>query len=113
MGNTEVTEVTDSVSDPATFDRRKVYVDGTTPGVRVPFVEVSLSPTPGPETPNAPVLLYDTSGPGSDPRAGLAPMRLEWISGRGDVMEHEGRAPSLRDDGRGALRRAEGPEAFP
>ncbi|MDR3650199.1 MAG: hypothetical protein P4L20_13980, partial [Acidimicrobiales bacterium] len=89
------------------FNRRKVYRQGTTPGVRVPFVEVSLSPTPGPEPiPNAPVLLYDTSGPGSDPRGGLAPTRLGWISGRGDVVEHEGRAPTLRDDGRAALRRA-------
>jgi phosphomethylpyrimidine synthase len=112
MATTDITEVT-AVSDPATFNRRKVYVDGTTPGVRVPFVEVSLSPTPGPETPNAPVLLYDTSGPGSDPRGGLMPMRLEWISGRGDVVEYEGRAPNLRDDGRGAVRRAGAPEAFP
>jgi len=96
------------------FNRRKVYRQGTTPGVRVPFVEVSLSPTPGPEPiPNAPVLLYDTSGPGSDPRGGLAPTRLGWISGRGDVVEHEGRAPTLRDDGRAALRRAGAPEAFP
>jgi phosphomethylpyrimidine synthase len=100
--------------DPASFNRRKVYVPAAMPGVRVPFVEVALSPTPGRESePNAPVLLYDTSGPGSDPRAGLAPMRLEWIWGRGDVMEHEGRAPSLRDDGRAAVRRAGSPEAFP
>jgi phosphomethylpyrimidine synthase len=101
------------VEDPATFNRRKIYVDGITPGVRVPFVEVALSPTPGLEVPNAPVRLYDTSGPGSDPRAGLAPMRLAWISGRGDVVEHEGRAPNLRDDGRAAVRRAGAPEAFP
>jgi phosphomethylpyrimidine synthase len=105
--------VSDDGADPAAFNRRKVYVEGPIPGVRVPFVEVALSPTPGRESPNAPVLLYDTSGPGSDPRGGLAPMRLEWISGRGDVVEHEGRAPNLRDDGRGALRRATGPEAFP
>ncbi len=100
--------------DPATFNRRKVYVEGTTPGVRVPFVEVSLSPTPGRESvPNAPVLLYDTSGPGSDPRLGLPPLRGDWISGRGDVVEHEGRGPELRDDGRAAVRRAGAPEAFP
>ncbi len=99
--------------DEAAFNRRKVYRQGTAPGVRVPFVEVSLSPTPGPgATPNAPVLLYDTSGPGSDPRGGLTPMRLGWISGRGDVVEHDGRAATLRDDGRGATRRG-APEAFP
>src|SRR5579863_6865005 len=104
----------DTVSgDTGAYNRRKVYAEGTTPEVRVPFVEVSLSPTPGTESPNAPVLLYDTSGPGSDPRTGLAPLRLGWISGRADVMEHEGRAPNLRDDGRAAVRRAGAPEAFP
>ena len=105
MANTE--------ADPGTFNRRKVYVEGATPGVQVPFVEVALSPTPGQAAPNAPVLLYDTSGPGSDPRRGLAPLRREWITGRGDVVEHDGRAPTLRDDGRAALRRAEAPETFP
>ncbi|MGD0379417.1 MAG: phosphomethylpyrimidine synthase ThiC [Acidimicrobiales bacterium] len=105
---------TQSPADPETFNRRKVYVESATAGVRVPFVEVSLSPTPGRETVrNAPVHLYDTSGPGSDPLRGLAPLRLPWISGRGDVVEYEGRAPNLRDDGRGAVRRAGAPEAFP
>ncbi len=104
----------DRPGDPETFNRRKVYVEGTTAGVRVPFVEVSLSPTPGREAvPNAPVHLYDTSGPGSDPRGGLSPLRLSWILARGDVVEYEGRASNLRDDGRGALRRAGAPEAFP
>ncbi len=42
--------VTDDGADPATFNRRKVYVEGAAPGVRVPFVEVTLSPTPGRET---------------------------------------------------------------
>jgi phosphomethylpyrimidine synthase len=100
-------------ADPGTFNRRKVYVEGATPEVQVPFVEVALSPTPGQAVPNAPILLYDTSGPGSDPRRGLAPLRREWITGRGDVVEHDGRAPTLRDDGRAALRRAEAPETFP
>ncbi len=107
-------DVSGDEADPATFNRRKVYVEGTTTGVRVPFVEVALSPTPGGgSVPNAPVLLYNTSGPGSDPRGGLTPMRAAWISGRGDVTEHEGRAPNRRDDGRGAVRRADAPEAFP
>ena len=53
-------------ADTGAFNRRKVYVTGATLGVRVPFVEVALAPTPGPgPVPNAPVLLYDTSGPGS------------------------------------------------
>jgi phosphomethylpyrimidine synthase len=116
MSTTDVNGARTSSSDGedlATFNRRKVYRDGATAGVRVPFVEVALSPTPGSGAPNAPVLLYDTSGPGSDPRSGLAPMRLEWVTGRGDVIEHEGRTPTRRDDGRAALRRTEGPESFP
>src|SRR3989449_6721261 len=40
---------------------------------------------------SAPFLIYDTSGPYTDPaagidiRRGLAPLRQEWIIGRGDV----------------------------
>jgi phosphomethylpyrimidine synthase len=96
------------------YQRRKVYVEGPS-RTRVPFAEVALTDSPaarGP-VPNDPVRLYDTSGPGSDPRAGLAPLRLGWITGRGDVCEYEGRARSLRDDGRGALRRKAAPEVFP
>jgi phosphomethylpyrimidine synthase len=54
--------------------RRKVYVDG--PGIRVPFTEVGL------DGGNDPVRLYDTSGPGSDPEAGLPPLRRPWWGGR-------------------------------
>jgi phosphomethylpyrimidine synthase len=104
----------ETVADPATYNRRKIYVEGATPEVRVPFVEVSLSVPPGSSAvPGAPVLLYDTSGPGSHPDVGLAPLRLGWIVGRGDVVEHDGRAPNLRDDGRAAVRRAGAPAAFP
>ena len=98
---------------PGQFNRRKMYVEAG-PGVRVPFTEVVLSDSAGPggTVPNAPVLLYDTSGPGSDPHAGLTPLRLEWITARGDVRAYEGRTPSARDDGRAAVRRG-APEAFP
>jgi len=97
------------------FRRRKMYVQGSRPGVRVPFTEVALgdSPAPAGPRPNRGVRLYDTSGPGSDPAFGLAPLRLEWITGRGDVEAYEGRAPDPRDDGRAAVRRREGPEPFP
>ena len=70
----------------------------------VPFREVALS---GGE---APVLLYDTSGPYTDDTVaidiekGLAPKRREWILARGDVEEYEGRARKPEDDG---LRRGE------
>src|SRR6185503_14767239 len=72
---------------------RKVYEGG------VPFREVALS---GGE---APVRLYDTSGPYTDDTAaidigkGLAPLRREWILARGDVEEYTGRARRPEDDG--------------
>jgi len=72
---------------------KKVHVDG------VPFREVGLS---GGE---APVRLYDTSGPYTDETAkvdiekGLAAARRDWILARGDVEEYEGRARKPEDDG--------------
>src|SRR5688500_17774749 len=78
--------------------RRKVYVDGG-PGLRVPFCEVVLS------NDDPPVRLYDTSGPGSTPELGLAPLREPGRTGRGDVGEHPARPGGLRDDGRAAVRR--------
>jgi phosphomethylpyrimidine synthase len=76
---------------------RKVYIDGTLPGVRVPMREISLTPTHqangGAPTPNQPVTVYDTSGPYTDPavtvdaKQGLAPLRLQWILGRNDVEQ--------------------------
>ncbi|HEV2310648.1 MAG TPA: phosphomethylpyrimidine synthase ThiC [Acidimicrobiia bacterium] len=85
--------------------RRKVYVDGPA-GVRVPFAEVPLD---GGEDP---VRLYDTSGPGSDPRVGLAPAREPWILARGDVERYEGRPVDPRDDGRASVRGAPTNERF-
>ncbi len=76
---------------------RKVYVEGTLPGVRVPMREISLSPTralDGREpASNSAVTIYDTSGPYTDPhqqidvKAGLKPIRRPWILGRHDVIE--------------------------
>src|SRR5947209_17405291 len=77
--------------------RRKVYVDGPR-RVRVPFNQIDL-------TDGSSVRLYDTSGPGSVPEEGLAPLRRDWIGARGDVEEYEGRPTSARDDGRAAVRR--------
>ncbi len=79
--------------------RSKVYVDGSR-GVRVPFTEVSL-------TDGSAVRLYDTAGPGSEPAAGLPPLRRHWVLERDDVEEYEGRRPQLRDDGRAAARRSD------
>jgi len=72
---------------------RKIYVTGSRPDIRVPMREISLADTPtafGGE-PNPPVLVYDTSGPYTDPevaidvRKGLAPIRSAWIEERGDT----------------------------
>ena len=56
---------------------RKVLVDGPH-GVRVPMREIALSGG------NAPVRVYDTSGPqGVDVREGLPLLRRAWIEARG------------------------------
>src|SRR5213593_2356444 len=81
-----------------TVTRRKIYVEGSRPDVRVPFAEVALEP------PNEPVRLYDTSGPGADPGVGLPPLRRPWVLARGDVEDVEGRQVSPRDNGRAAGR---------
>src|SRR6188768_2912704 len=60
--------------------RRKVYVEGSRADVRVPFSEVLLSDG------NEPVRLYDTSGPGSDPSAGLPPLRAPWRGEHGTQL---------------------------
>ena len=76
---------------------RKIYVEGSGPGIRVPMREIRLEDTPtemGGEA-NPPVLLYDTSGPYTDPnqridlRRGLAPVRDQWIEARGDTERLE------------------------
>src|SRR5690348_13141508 len=80
--------------------RQKVYATarGATKDIRVPFTEVHLAGD------NPPVRIYDTSGPGSDPRNGLPPLRRPWIVARGDVEEYTGRPVDPRDDGRAAMR---------
>ena len=48
---------------------RKIYITGSRPDIRVPMREISLADTPtelGGEK-NAPVTVYDTSGPYTDP----------------------------------------------
>ncbi|HZU53760.1 MAG TPA: phosphomethylpyrimidine synthase ThiC [Holophagaceae bacterium] len=74
----------------------KIFVEGSLPGVRVPLRRISLQDTRdfnGKLIPNEPVVIYDTSGPYTDPAAavdvtrGLAPLRRDWILSRGDVEE--------------------------
>ncbi|MBM3224779.1 MAG: phosphomethylpyrimidine synthase ThiC, partial [Candidatus Tectomicrobia bacterium] len=73
---------------------RKVYVQGSTPAMRVPMREIVLASTRTPTgqlEANPPLRVYDTSGPYTDPaftpdlQQGLPPQRLGWILARGDV----------------------------
>jgi len=77
---------------------KKVYVNGVNNTVKVPFREISLADTAsqfGAEK-NNPVVVYDTSGPYTDPeydidiRNGLPPLRSQWIMERSDVEELNG-----------------------
>jgi phosphomethylpyrimidine synthase len=74
---------------------RKIFVQGSRADVRVPMREIAQSDTPasfGLEK-NPPLVVYDTSGPYTDPeakidiRSGLAPLRAPWIDERGDIVE--------------------------
>ncbi|HWU51764.1 MAG TPA: phosphomethylpyrimidine synthase ThiC [Tahibacter sp.] len=77
---------------------RKIHVTGSRDDLRVPLREIALADTPlvfGAEK-NAPVTVYDTSGPYTDPdyrvdlSAGLPPLRAAWIAERGDVEQLAG-----------------------
>ncbi len=72
---------------------RKIYVEGSRPDIRVPMREITLNDTPltvGVEH-NPAVVVYDTSGPYTDPNAkidvrnGLDSVRGSWIDERGDT----------------------------
>ena len=80
--------------------RQKVYAAAraATDDIQVPFIEVHQSGD------NSPIRIYDTSGPGSDPRTGLPPLREPWILAREDVETYGGRRVDPRDDGRAAVR---------
>jgi len=78
----------------------KVYVTGSRPDLRVPMRAVSQSDG------NATILVYDTSGPYTDPQAridirkGLAPLREKWIEERNDTELLQG---PTSEYGRGRL----------
>ena len=73
----------------------KVYIGGKINHIHVPMRQIKLSPTKTEkgEEANAPFVVYDTSGPYTDPtvkidlRRGLNPVRRDWVLGRGDVEE--------------------------
>jgi len=75
---------------------RKIYAQGSRPDIRVPMREISLTDTPlmngqgNAVEKNSSVLVYDTSGPYTDPeaqidiRTGLPSVRSAWIEERND-----------------------------
>ncbi|MDV3238836.1 MAG: phosphomethylpyrimidine synthase ThiC [Gammaproteobacteria bacterium] len=77
---------------------KKIYVQGSRPDLRVGMREVTQSPTHTSGTPeeNPPIVVYDTSGPYTDPDAhidllkGLPALREAWILERGDTEQLAG-----------------------
>ena len=99
---------TGSATDTQLPNSRRIYIDGSQLGVRVPFREIGQNPTRNFKNEleeNPPVRVYDTSGPYGDPsvhcdaQEGLTALRREWIVRRGDVEEYEGRVLQPIDDG--------------
>jgi len=90
---------TDQVLTTAPFPAsRKVFVQGEMHNIQVAMREITLSDTKlhgrfGETEPNAPVTVYDTSGPYTDVNAdidvkkGLPRLREKWIMDRGDVEQ--------------------------
>ncbi len=78
---------------------RKVHLPGPRPELSVPMREVRLSN-------GGRVVLYDTSGPYTDPaatvdvRRGLPALRADSVMRRGDVEAYDGRPVGAADDGR-------------
>ncbi|WP_232494346.1 phosphomethylpyrimidine synthase ThiC [Novosphingobium kaempferiae] len=90
---------------------RKIHVGPLGVAMR----EIHLEPGSG----EAPVRVYDTSGPYTDPNvtidiaAGLTPKRREWILARGDVEDYAARAVKPEDNGQLGPDRSGGVPAFP
>ncbi|MDP5255829.1 MULTISPECIES: phosphomethylpyrimidine synthase ThiC [unclassified Vibrio] len=82
---------------------KKVYLSGSQYHIKVPFREITLTDTIIGGTPNSPeyqanspVLVYDTSGPYTDPQhkidvhVGLPKLRADWIQARADTHQLSG-----------------------
>ncbi|AWO01475.1 phosphomethylpyrimidine synthase ThiC [Chitinophaga alhagiae] len=74
---------------------KKIYVHGPMHNIQVAMREITLTDTrlEGTKETNAPVTVYDTSGPYTDPaiaidvRKGLPRLREAWVRGRNNVAE--------------------------
>ncbi|MEH0146408.1 phosphomethylpyrimidine synthase ThiC [Corynebacterium sp. Q4381] len=79
-------------------------------GLEVPETAIQLDDSP--TGPNEPVHIYRTRGPYAEPEEGLPDLRGEWIRGRGDVEEIQGRKRNLLDDGTRAAKRGAASEEW-
>ena len=77
----------------------KIYVKGEMFDIKVPMRRIALSPTidiDGKKVENEPVVVYDTSGPYTDPdhkvdlHKGLPKIREQWIADRNDTIKLDG-----------------------
>lgn len=76
----------------------KIYIEGSRPDIRVPMREVRQSVTAASfgDEENPPVIIYDTSGPFTDPEIeidllrGLPVVRSAWIEERADTVQLDG-----------------------
>ncbi len=90
---------------------RKIHVGP----LKVAMREISLEPTSG----EAPIRVYDCSGPYTDPaaaidiQAGLPQLRRDWQLARGDVEAYDARALRPEDNGLKGPDRSGGVPAFP
>ncbi|GAB3766577.1 phosphomethylpyrimidine synthase ThiC [Spirosoma pomorum] len=97
--NTQSLPTQQSITRQPLTGSRKIYVSGQLHDIRVAMREINLSDTVShvgldkARQPNAPVTVYDTSGPYTDPdvaidlEQGLPRLRESWITGRGDVEQ--------------------------
>ncbi|MDE2041820.1 MAG: phosphomethylpyrimidine synthase ThiC, partial [Alphaproteobacteria bacterium] len=90
---------------------KKIYVGAR----KVAMRQIALEPSCG----EAPVNVYDASGPYTDPdvridiMAGLAPLRRDWIMARGDVEAYDARHVKPEDNGQLGPDRSGGVAPFP
>ncbi len=76
---------------------RKIHVPGSRPDIAVPMREIACTPTPTAKGPvaNESIVVYDSSGPYTDPKAridfrhGLAALRSGWVEERNDTVQLE------------------------
>jgi len=96
--------------DPTIFpNSTRIYIPGEIhPEINVPMREIRQSDTEHPNgrvEQNAPVRVYDCSGPWGDPSfegdvtQGVPAVRRDWILARNDVEEYEGRDVKPEDNG--------------